>query len=249
LPQVDLPPAITHDTLCAGELFCAQPLEGYRFSIDAILAAQFVLPNPGPRVLDLGCGCGIIGLILAYRVPELLVHGLELQPQLAVLARNNIQVNDFSQRVEIRQGDVCRINQVVRAEDYDQVVCNPPYGAGQNGRINRDAQAAVARHELHGSLDDFIRAAAFSVRNRGRVVFIYPARRGADLFCTLAHHRLTPKRMQPIYSYPGSSSARLLLVEAMKNGGEQFEVLAPFYIYEHKNCAYSLAMQALYREN
>jgi tRNA1(Val) A37 N6-methylase TrmN6 len=249
LPEVDFPPSLSHDTLFAGELFCDQPVEGYRFSIDAVLAAQFVLPKPGQQVLDLGCGCGVIGLILAYRVPELVVHGLELQTELADLARNNIGANGFSQRMEVRQGDVRRISEVVQAEGYDQVVCNPPYGVPHGGRINRDSQAAVARHELKGSLDDFIRAAAYSVRNRGRVVFISPARRGADLLSTLATHRLTPKRMQPIYSYPGTNSARLLLVEAVKNGGEQFEVLAPLYIYEQQSGAYSQAVQALYQEN
>ena len=105
------------------------------------------------------------------------------------------------------------------------------------------------RSYYDGSLAEFIRAAAYSVRNRGRVVFIYPARRGATLLTELMHHRLTPKRVQPIYSCPGSDSARLLLIEAVKNGGDQFEVLAPFYIYQQANGAYSPAMQSLYQEN
>ncbi|MGD9950804.1 MAG: tRNA1(Val) (adenine(37)-N6)-methyltransferase [Desulfobulbus sp.] len=240
---------MTRDTLFAGELICNQPVKGYRFSIDAVLAAQFSLPKRGQRVLDLGCGCGIIGLILAYRIPGLVVHGVELQSELASLARNNILANGFASRMEILEGDVCSLNQVVEAESYDHVFCNPPYGTADGGRINPHSQAAFARHELNGSLEDFIRAAAFSVRNRGHVVFIYPARRGATLLQILFHHRLTPKRMQPIYSYPGPNSARLLLVEAVKNGGEQLEILAPFYIYQQQNGAYSQAMQALYQEN
>lgn len=249
MPEVDLQPVCTHDTLFAGELLCAQPVEGYRFSIDSVLAAQFVLPKAGQRLLDLGCGSGIIGLILAYRVPDLVVHGLELQPPLAALAQNNIEANGYGAKMKILQGDVGRIAEVVRAETYDQVVCNPPYGPPNGGRINRHAQAAVARHELSGTLEGFVRAAAYAVRNRGRVVFVYPARRGADLITLLARHRLTPKRLQPIYSSPGPGSARLLLIEAVKNGGEQFEVLAPFYIYQQQNGAYSEAMQALYQEN
>ncbi|MGE4561021.1 MAG: tRNA1(Val) (adenine(37)-N6)-methyltransferase [Desulfobulbus sp.] len=247
--NVASPPALTEDTLFAGALVCHQPAIGYRFSIDAVLAAQFVLPKAGQRVLDLGCGCGIIGLILAYRVPGLVVHGLELQPELAALARQNVLANGFTPGMEILEGDVRSINQVVGAETYDQVVCNPPYGTPQGGRINLDAQAAAARHELNACLEDFVRAAAYSVRNRGRVVFIYPARRGATLLHTLYNHRLTPKRLQPVYSSPESGSARLLLVEAVKNGGEQFEVLAPFFIYRQRNGGYSHAMQALYREN
>lgn len=249
MPEVDPRPALTHDTLFAGELICDQPADGYRFSIDAVLAAQFVLPSSGQRVLDLGCGCGIIGLILAYRVPGAVVHALELQPELASLARHNVLANRFSRRMEVIAGDVREIGRVVCAETYDLVVCNPPYGAANGGRINLHSQAARARHELSGSLEDFVRAAGYSVRNRGRVVFVYPARRGADLLRTLAKFRLTPKRMQPIYSFPGTDSARLLLIEAVKNGGEQFEILAPFYIYRQQNGASTEAMQTLYQEN
>jgi tRNA1(Val) A37 N6-methylase TrmN6 len=79
------------------------------------------------------------------------------------------------------------------------------------------------------------------------VVFVYPAVRCNTLLSALQQHRLTPKRIQPIYSYPGTAGARLILVEAVKNGGEQCDILAPFYIYEHKNGDYAPAMLALYR--
>ena len=249
MPDVETPPAVTHDTLFAGELICCQPASGYRFSIDAVLAAQFVRPRSGQKVLDLGCGCGIIGLILAYRIADLEVRGLELQPELARVAEKNIQANGFAGRMQIIEGDARCIDQLVQAETFDVVLCNPPYGAPRRGRINLQTQAAAARHELYGSLADFIGAAAHSVRNRGRVVFIYPARRGATLLAELAKHRLTPKRLQPIYSYPGTDPARLLLIEAVKNGGDQFEVLAPFYIYQESNGAYTPTMASLYQEN
>ncbi len=244
-----LPPPTTIDSLFAGRLCCQQPLHGYRFSVDAVLAAHFVLPKPGQRVLDLGCGCGVIGLILAHRVREAVIHGLELQPELAQLAADNVRANGFAARMHILRGDVCDPAQTLEPEAYDLVVCNPPYGTGQDGRINQQSQAAMARHGLAGDLVDFVRTAAFAVRNRGRVVFIVPARRGADLLSLLRAHRLTPKRMQPIYSFPEATTAKLILIEAMKNGGEQFEVLAPFFIYAQSQGDYSAAMQALYSED
>nr|WP_321467661.1 tRNA1(Val) (adenine(37)-N6)-methyltransferase [uncultured Desulfobulbus sp.] len=249
MPHVVPRPAITRDTLFAGSLVCNQPTQGYRFSIDAVLVAQFVQPKAHHNVLDLGCGSGIVGLILAYRSAELTVHGLEIQPELACLARENICANGWSGRMQIIEGDACAIEGSIQAETYDLVVCNPPYGTANGGRINPNPQAANARHELCGSLEDFVHAAAFTVRNRGTVVFVYPARRGAALLHILSCNRLTPKRMQPVYSYPEAQTARLLLIEAVKNGGEQFEIMAPFYVYHHKNGPYSQAMQALYLEN
>lgn len=239
---------LTDDTLYQGHLICRQHRNGYRFSVDAVLAAHFSRPGTGGRVLDLGCGCGVIGLILAYTHSDISVCGLELQEELAALALENAGLNGFAGRFRVLKGNVRAIADLLPPEQFDLVVCNPPYRKKDSGRVNRDDQAACARHELTAEIQDFARAAAFAVKNRGRVVFVYPARRLNALAAALHAHRLTPKRLQPIYSYPGAESARLVLVEAIKNGGEQIEILAPWYIYASKNGDYAPAMLALYRE-
>ena len=71
---------LTDDTLFNGRLVCRQHRNGYRFSLDAVLLAHFCQPASRDKVLDLGCGCGVIGLVLCYRHPEVQVTGLELQP-------------------------------------------------------------------------------------------------------------------------------------------------------------------------
>lgn len=239
----------SNDTLFDGRLICRQSVDGYRFSVDAVLAAHFAAPRAGERLLDLGCGCGVIGLILAHRHAHIAVVSLELQEELAALTEENSRLNGFGDRLRVVRGDVRTVGEVLPPESVDWVVCNPPYGRPDSGRINQDRQAARARHEVSGTLADFVRAAAFCVRNRGRVVFVYPARRCNTLLQALHTHRLTPKRLQPVYSYPGTDNARLVLVEAMKNGGEQIDILSPFYLYERKNGEYTPAMLALYRED
>ena len=241
-----LPHALTDDSLFQGGLICRQSRDGYRFSVDAVLAAHFAAPKPDAKVLDLGCGCGVIGLILTYRHPQITVCSLELQEQLAALAEVNGHLNGFAERFRVIRGDVCAIAAQLSPESFDLVVCNPPYRKKDSGRINTDDQAACARHELTAEVDDFVRASAFCVKNRGRVVFVYPAARCSTLLAALQGQRLTLKRLQPVYSYPGTQNARLVLVEATKNGGEQCELLAPFYIYERQNGDYSPAMHALY---
>jgi tRNA1Val (adenine37-N6)-methyltransferase len=239
---------LTDDTLFAGRLICRQRRDGYRFSVDAVLAAHFPVPKAGQRVLDLGCGCGVIGLVLAHRHAQLTVHGVELQEDLAGLAEENGRLGGFADRFRVIRGDVREIALLLAPETFDLVICNPPYRRKDSGRINRDDQAAVARHELNGTIIDFIRAAAFAVKNRGRVVFVYPAGRSNTLLSGLHEHRLTPKRLQPVYSWPGAERACLVLVEAVKNGGEQVEILAPFFLYECRNGAYTPAMLAMYQE-
>lgn len=237
---------ITRDTLFNGRLVCHQHRDGYRFSVDAVLAAHFSAPRPGDRVLDLCCGCGVIGLILCYRFPDLSLCGLELQPSLVRLARMNREANRLSDRFTVKEGDLRQIKNILAPETFDLVVCNPPYRKARSGRVNTGQEAAIARHELKVSLPEVVRAAAFCVKNKKEVVLVYPAARAGSLIAELTASRLIPRRIQPIYSYPGSKTASLVLIEAVKNGGEQFSILAPFYIYGEKNGDYAEEMKKAY---
>ncbi len=237
---------LTKDTLYGGRLVCRQYKQGYRFSIDAVLAAHFCRPGRTDRILDLGAGSGIIGLILAFRHPAVSVTGLEFQPDLVCLARDNVDRNNLARRFTIIEGDLRDNSSLLPAESFDLVVGNPPYRQPGRGRVSQDDQRARARHEIDSNLDDVVRAAALAVKNRGPVVFVYPAARTVALLVSLKNHRLEPKRLQPVYSYPGARQARLILVEAMKNGGEDLQIMAPFFIYTVQNGHYSAEMQKLY---
>jgi len=238
---------LTDDTFFSGGLICRQHKNGYRFSVDAVLVAHFCRPPTSGRVLDVGCGCGIIGLILCYRHPQLQVTGLEVQPGLAELTRSNISANTLQQRFRVVEGDLCEIRDFMQPESFDLVVSNPPYRRLGSGRINRENESAIARHELTADLCFVISAAAFCVKNRGQVVCIYPADRLATLFAVMQEQRLVPKRLQPVYSYPGDNRARLVMVEAVKNGGEGVQLLSPFYIYACSDGPYSTEMEKLYQ--
>ena len=141
-----------------------------------------------------------------------------------------------------------QLRTVIRPESFDLVLCNPPYYQQGRGRIRPDAQEASARHDLSAGVTDFVRAAAFGLRNRGRAVFIYRASSQAALQMALMSCRLAPKRVQMLYSYPGAVQARLFLVEALKNGGDACTVLPPFYLHAGPEGTYTAAMQRLYQE-
>ena len=237
---------LTENTLYNGELICCQYRDGYRFSVDAVLVTHFCQIKDAAQVLDLGCGSGIIGLQLACLHPFISLIGLEIQEELVALARENVSRNQLDNRFEIVEADVCGIGKVLAAESFDLVVCNPPYRKCGSGRVNRGDQAAIARHELKADLANMLDGAAYSVKNRGAVVLVYPAVRFAYLATVLAERKLAMKRFQPVYSYPEDSQARLVLVEAVKNGGEECRILPPLYIYREKNGAYSQEMQRMY---
>ena len=242
----------TEDSLFAGALVCRQHRTGYRFSIDAVLAAHFCRPEQGSQILDLGTGSGIISLILRYRhagkIAE--ITALEIQPQLAELAKTNFQLNGFTNCNSLL-GDVCQISKLLPPESFSEVVCNPPFFPPGRGRLSDGEEACLARHQLTANLHDFTMAAAYSVKNGGQVVLIYPAEQLAQLLIQLHAARLTPKELQFIYNYPGADQdgAQRVLVKCRKNGRQGVKVLAPFYVYTGKNGPQSEAMNKLYQAN
>ena len=236
----------TDDSLYDGRIRCMQHSSGYRFSLDAVLLGNFISPRPAEQILDLGCGSAIVSLILAYRWPSCRITGLEIQPDLVKLARGNVTLNGWQERIRILQGDLRQIDKSVAVGQFDCLVSNPPYRKTGSGRRNIDPEQLVARHETMADVASVVKAAVWALKNKGRAAFIYPAVRGATVLFELKKQGLEPKRLQIVYSFPGSP-ATLLLVEAVKNGGEELTILDPFYVYREQQGEYSPEMAACYR--
>ncbi|KKW34587.1 MAG: Methyltransferase, partial [Candidatus Giovannonibacteria bacterium GW2011_GWA2_53_7] len=92
----------------------------------------------------------------------------------------------------IREGDVRDIRKLFPAHSFDVVVSNPPYRKAASGRINPVPEKALARHELMGTVKDFLQAAGYVLRLAGRAFFIYPATRMAELVCSMRGARIEP---------------------------------------------------------
>ncbi|HSR36845.1 MAG TPA: methyltransferase, partial [Desulfurivibrionaceae bacterium] len=210
-----------------------------------VLLAHFAAPRPGEKVLELCAGNGVVSLIMAFRQPAAVIAALELQPQLVGLMRSNVALNRYEERITVVEGDCRSLADHVTAGGFDRVVMNPPYRKVESGRQTEGDEAAQARHELTLTLEEAVAAMAMAVKNRGRCVVVYPAGRLAALMAALKGHRLEPKRLQIVHSYPGDTG-RLVLVEAVKNGGEELAVLPPFFVYQAAGGAYTPEMAALY---
>ncbi|MGD8542080.1 MAG: tRNA1(Val) (adenine(37)-N6)-methyltransferase [Desulfobacteraceae bacterium] len=223
--------ALTSDAFFEGRLEVRQPRDGYRFSIDAVLLASLALPRPGDRVLDLGTGCGIVPLILVFRFAGLRVTGLELQPGLAELARQNVVLNGMSAAIEIREGDLRQLRPGKELAPFDLVVSNPPYRKARAGRVSSGAQRALARHEIAATLADVLGCAERMLQKGGRFVMVYAAERLTDICCEMRRAELEPKRLQVIHSRPGEG-AKLLLVEGLKGARPGLAIDPPLFIYD-----------------
>jgi len=224
-PQtVKMQPDESLDEFMEGRLKLIQSRNGYRFSIDAVLLAEFVSIKPGETVVDLGTGCGIIPLMLLLTKRVGYAFGLEIQPALADQAVRNALLNGFDKKMDIILGDIR--HPPLMPSSTDVVVCNPPYRPQKSGRINPDPQRAIARHEILASLDDILDIARKVLRPKGRLAMIYPAVRLADIMVRMKGYNLEPKRLRVIYPSL-SSEAKLVLIEASTGGRGGLKVMPP----------------------
>lgn len=206
----------------------SQPETGFRFSLDALLLAAFTKPA-GKRVLDLGTGCGVVGLAWALNHPDSFVVGLDASPVILAHARENARRLGLADRFAAVRADV-RAPGALTPESMDLVLCNPPYRDPGTGRTCPHVGKNAARFESGAVLVDFVRATALFVRNKKSCAFIHLAERVDDLLGLLSEHRLRPKEL--LFVHPKSDGpARLVLVRAVKNGGPGLTVAAPLVLH------------------
>ena len=218
------------DAALEGGLKLVQPRTGYRFSIDAVLLADFARAEPGDSVVDLGAGCGVIGLALARRLGRGRLISVEIQHRLAECARLNTQNNPTGVETVVLEMDWRDLSPEMISGRVDSVVSNPPYRKLGSGRVNLDQEEALARHEFKGDLASMIEAAKRVLKLKGLLFVVYPADRLGDLFEALFAALFAPKRLRLVHSRI-TEKAVLALVEASSGGGRELTVLPPLILY------------------
>ena len=94
LPPSDLllPGERLDDLQCGGYRLIQRP-DAFRFGTDSVLLADFAAPRPRTRAVDLGSGTGAVATLMAAHEPTLTVDAVELQPDVADMARRSVRLN------------------------------------------------------------------------------------------------------------------------------------------------------------
>jgi tRNA1Val (adenine37-N6)-methyltransferase len=244
---MDLPNHLERTAICDGKVICVQPRDGFRFSVDALLLALFALEGAvsRERFCELGAGCGVIAAILSRR-PGVTGAVVERDPVMVECLAATLRENGLNGRIDLLGSDLRALRERVPAGSFMSVVSNPPYFAVGRGRVDPALPQAGARHELAGTMADFLSAARYVLRPRGRLHLIYPAVRLGECLQLLPAHKLQPTRLQLVHQRVNRRASHFLL-EAAKSSGPELVVEAPRVVHSDAAHGYGEWYGALLR--
>ncbi len=208
------------EDLQEGGLSIAVEKPGFSYGHDAVLLAGFTRVKAGGRLLDLGCGCGILSVLLERRTGAE-VTAVDIRPEACELCRASAQMN--GQVIRVLEADLRELKLGAGEPPYAAVVCNPPYFS--EGTASPDAARRLCTHQEAATISDVAACSRRMLKNGGRLFLCYPAQGLAACMAALVNEGLQPKRMQPVAAGdkpgpPGGRPPYLILLEARKGGGE-----------------------------
>jgi len=219
----------------------------FKFGTDSVLLSDFVDIRGGERVLDLGCGSGVIPLLLAYKKNPSRVIGLEIQADLVEMSRRSVEMNGLKEKIEIREGDLKEIGNYIRNDIFDIVVSNPPYTPVNAGKITNNRRKAIARHEITVNLDDVVKSAAFVLINNGSFFMVHRSWRMSEVFTSLRKYNLEPKKLRLVQSRY-NKSPDMFLIKAIKGANGGLNVEPVLIVYEGDSIEYTEEVKKIYGE-
>ena len=202
-----------------------------RLGTDCVLLADFVNTAGAKRGIELGCASGAATLLLLTRAPALCMTGLEIVPEAAALARENMAQNGLAARAEIVTGDIRDHRRLFPAGDFDLLVCNPPYFPPGSGALPEDQDRAAARAELLCSLEEVCAAAGYLLKTGGRAFFVHRPERLAELFSHMAGAGIEPKRLRLVCKRADSAPS-LILAEGRRGGRPGLVIEPALYLQD-----------------
>lgn len=220
-------PDIVEDEFLGGQLTLLQPRKGYRAATDPVLLAATCSPKPGSRVLDLGCGVGTAALCLGRRLPGLALHGIELQPDYAALARQNAERNAIP--MTVHDGDIRDMPETLRMNSFDAVIMNPPWH-NERDLASPDRGRDTANRMVDVTMAIWIAAALTRLRPGGMVTLIQRATWLPQILGNLSS-RAGDIVVLPLVSREGRDAKRVI-VQARKGSAGPFRLIAPLILHQ-----------------
>lgn len=201
---------------------------GFRLSTDSVLLAAFARGIRADNIVDLGCGAGVLTVLLSAARPAARICGVELQSEAAELCRENMRENGYDSG-GIFCADLREHRALLPAGSFDLVISNPPYFAENSGRTAPEPGRAAARDERFCTLGDLCAAAKYLCRWGGSFALVHRPERLSEIFCAMTASGLEPKRLRTV-QYKEGAAPNLVLVEARRGGKPSLAIEPPLIL-------------------
>jgi len=219
------------DDLQLDGLRIIQNPNGFCFGIDAVLLSNFAKVKKNETVVDLGTGTGVIPILLSGKTKASKLYGVEVQSEVADMARRSIKLNNLGKKIEIIEDNLKNVFTHLGKGKIDVVVTNPPYFSSGDAIINPTSYKAISRHELLCDLEDVVSVSSGLLKHGGTMYMVHRPHRLVDILCSLRKNRLEPKEIRFVHP-KRSKKPNIVLIKAVKYGNPELKFMDPLVVYE-----------------
>lgn len=208
-----------------------QDTDCFSFSLDSIMLANFAtIRLKDKKIVDLGCGNGVIPLIMSLRCDKKII-GVELQSKLADMAKRSVDYNGLNDVIEIINTNMKDYVSDETFESFDLITCNPPYfKVNDKNFFNDNIEKVIARHEVEITLSELMVIVKKLLKNNGNFAIVHRTDRLMEILSEFRKNNIEPKRVRFVHEKRNKEST-LVLIEGQKNGKVGLKVENPFILY------------------
>jgi tRNA1(Val) A37 N6-methylase TrmN6 len=223
-------------------VFLYQPTSGYCYNSDSIFLYDFISAfKPKGELLDVGCGVGIISLLLSrdFNIETTII---DKQEKMLDYAKHNYSINNLN--VESHLGDFAEFKTNDR---FDFIISNPPF-YDSNVQQSENTHLNIARYAHHLPIVDFIAKVKKLLKPRGWFIFCYDAKQIDLLLHHLKINGINPEKIQFVHSKLDRES-KLVMIAARMNSRSMTKILPPFVVFDDNSIYREKAKKAFEKAN
>lgn len=205
--------------------------KGFCFGMDSVLLSDFAknMKN-NSTVLDLGTGTGIIPILLCGKTNLKKVVGIEIQQDVANMAKRSSQINNLQDRFEVVNTNIIDLKNIYEKQSFDVIVTNPPYKKENTGITNENEAKLISRHEITANLEDFISISKDLLKDKGEFYMVHRPERLVDILSLMRKYKIEPKILKFV-SPNKNKEPNLILIKGIKNANSFLKIEKNLYVY------------------
>ena len=234
---------LRQDDLNLDGLKLYQYTDGYHFTSDSVILANFVNAKHSDNCLEIGTGSGIIATLVNYKCKPKEITCFEIQQKYCDLAQKNFDYNNMQNITVIC--DKIQNHKNYIAKPFDVIFCNPPYYKNDVCKKSENEEIAMCKHEQFLPLGELVQSVSETLKFGGKFYFVYPAHRIDEVFETLAKHNIQVKRM--FFVQPKHNKEPNTVVYECTKGGKNGVRILPTLITNNASGDYVQTIQKLYK--